>query len=302
MKPHLVLSKWTESYGKFYTVYLAHKPTIVVNDRILMKKLFGTLASTGRYMPSLLKSITQGLYGVGGSQGSVWLEQKLFCVRAMKEFGIDTGSKLEYSILEQTTILCSQIQREQLEKGEVQLHRKLRVSANKTLWTLITGETNELKLTDVAYTVEHWVECLARSAKSGLLFLPWLKYLFPETSGYNGIMHTTSKLQNYVRESFKNHLATRAKKSVARDMIDAYIDKVADCQDPTSSFYGQIGEQHGFASLMALLIAGGEGIGTSLNWMIFYVAAHPNVQEKIHQEVDEKVGVCRDPSLADNIG
>lgn len=53
---------------------------------------------------------------------------------------------------------------------------------------------------------------------------------------------------------------------------------------------------------MALLIAGGEGIGTTLNWMIFYVAAFPKIQEKIQQEVDERIGSCREPCLADYMG
>ena len=52
-------------------------------------------------------------------------------------------------------------------------------------------------------------------------------------------------------------------------------------------------------SLLDLFIAGVETTSTSLTWAFLLLALNPEVQEKLYEEIQEKVGNSRLPVLKD---
>jgi len=48
-----------------------------------------------------------------------------------------------------------------------------------------------------------------------------------------------------------------------------------------------------------LILAGDDTSSTTLRWILFHLANHPNVQSRLQEEVDSVVGCDRLPSLAD---
>jgi len=53
------------------------------------------------------------------------------------------------------------------------------------------------------------------------------------------------------------------------------------------------------ATVNDLFSAGTETTSTTIRWAILYLARHPDIQEKLYQEIKEKVGVSALPSYAD---
>ena len=101
----------------------------------------------------------------------------------------------------------------------------------------------------------------------------------------------------------------RDKQAIANDFIDIYLDRVerstraadsagpdsslAAGSGPESSFYGQKGLQSLEIVLVDLFIGGSETTATSINWTILYLLHYPQVQDKIHAELDRIVGRSR---------
>jgi cytochrome P450 len=52
-------------------------------------------------------------------------------------------------------------------------------------------------------------------------------------------------------------------------------------------------------ALLDLFLAGAETTSTTLTWTFLLLATHPEVQEKLHEELKKKIGLSRLTSLAD---
>lgn len=79
------------------------------------------------------------------------------------------------------------------------------------------------------------------TVNSGLNFLPWLKYIAPEWTGYNYLDRISSEFHEFVEKIVNDHKTTHVINS-PRDIIDMYIDQLIKAENDTqSSFYGEIG-------------------------------------------------------------
>jgi cytochrome P450 len=52
-------------------------------------------------------------------------------------------------------------------------------------------------------------------------------------------------------------------------------------------------------ALLDLFLAGVETTSTTLSWTFLILANHPEVQEKLYEEIKEKIGASSLPKLAD---
>ena len=48
-----------------------------------------------------------------------------------------------------------------------------------------------------------------------------------------------------------------------------------------------------------LFAAGADTSSLALEWALFYMALHPEAQDRVHQEMDEIIGLSRPPAYAD---
>ena len=81
--------------------------------------------------------------------------------------------------------------------------------------------------------------------------------------------------------------------------MDVCINEMKVVAKPGSSFYDEKGRQNLDVLLMDFFIAGSETTANTLNWTIYYLAAHPEKQRRVQQELDAVVGRNRMPSLND---
>jgi cytochrome P450 family 2 subfamily D len=51
--------------------------------------------------------------------------------------------------------------------------------------------------------------------------------------------------------------------------------------------------------LLDLFLAGVGTTSTAMTWEFLLLALHPEIQEKVHQEIKEKIGTSRLPALSD---
>ena len=86
---------------------------------------------------------------------------------------------------------------------------------------------------------------------------------------------------------------TRDPEANANDFIDIYLDQIARTDDKSSSFYGEKGLKSLEVVLVDLFLGGSETTATSINWTVLYLLHYPEVQAKIHAELDQIVGTSR---------
>lgn len=77
-----------------------------------------------------------------------------------------------------------------------------------------------------------------------LWFLPWLAKIMPQRSGYNSVKKAVEELRALFRQVVADHRASY-QPGVQRDFVDAYLGKIEETQDTSSSFYGDVGGKFG---------------------------------------------------------
>ena len=77
---------------------------------------------------------------------------------------------------------------------------------------------------------------------------------------------------------------------VIRDLTDALIKARHDADQEDGRNYRLIDEEHIVMTVMDVFIAGLETTATALQWFMLYMVKHPEVQSRIHEEIDSVLG------------
>ena len=81
-----------------------------------------------------------------------------------------------------------------------------------------------------------------------------------------------------------------------RDFMDVYLQEIDQKNSSTKDF----NENALLVTAMDLFSAGSETTATTLSWAVLYMILYPNIQEKIHKEIDEVLD-GKEPSLEDKV-
>ena len=152
-------------------------------------------------------------------------------------------------------------------------------------------EYNNSEFKRLLYLVENKIaspfELLATRTLPFLLKVPY----FPK----NSLTCTTElrlKFQNIAAE----HQASFDANNM-RDFVDAYIKEMNEGKEQGKKTH--LSDLELLAVLDDLFLAGTETTSTTLRWAILYMVAFPDVQRKVHEEINRVVGRNRLPKLSD---
>jgi len=164
------------------------------------------------------------------------------------------------------------------------------------------------------------------SFASPLNYLPWLAKVAPSFSGWHRFQKAVDKARDLLLGSLQKHFSTYDKDNM-RDFMDVYIKEIQSVDDPSSSFYKNVGrkkkmqtninvpltsdyrdrrlrimnclstDENMLMSIGSLFGAGSETTGNTLTWSFYFLAKHPEVQQKLFEEIRSVVGTSRLPSV-----
>ncbi|XP_021016868.1 cytochrome P450 2J3-like [Mus caroli] len=81
-----------------------------------------------------------------------------------------------------------------------------------------------------------------------------------------------------------------------RDFIDAFLTEMSKYRDKTTTSFN---EENLINTTLDLFFAGSETTTSTLRWALLYITTNPEVQEKVHSEVDRVIGHGRQPTIDD---
>lgn len=261
------------------------------------------MSSTGKFETDFFEVLYNGHNGLIYAEGESWAEQRQFFIKAMRELGLGRSSMLEPLIIQECDDLCEWIEEHLKSSPDNGMHlsRILLQHTSNTIWNMLTGETIRSKDSKMVHLLEEWVKAVNRATKTGLVVMPWLKYILPKWSGYVEYCKAVEDIREVAEKYFRKHQICREGRAngESRDLIDACLEHVENCKDTGSAFYGKNGLNQCVCTILGVLIAGSETTATSINWLIFYLATHSPVQTKLQEEIDLVIGRDRSPCLAD---
>ena len=135
-------------------------------------------------------------------------------------------------------------------------------------------------------------------AGSGVLLemVPFMKFL--PLGIHKRIKHNINLREKLFSSKFQERMKTY-KEGTIRDITDALIKALNDAETEDSKMKGILNGTYLRNTLIDLTAAGSDTTASYLTWSFLYLAAFPEVQAKIHRELDDVIGRDRQPRFKD---
>ncbi|XP_035393234.1 cytochrome P450 2C19-like isoform X1 [Cygnus atratus] len=288
------LEKLSEEYGPVFTVHLGSDPVVVLCGHDVVKEALidrgDEFAARGR-MP-LGDRGNKGL-GIIFSNNEGWLHVRRFALTTLRNFGMGKRS-IEERIQEEAEHLLEELRK--TKKMPFDPTFMLCCTVSNVICSVIFGKRydyKDKKFLSLMSNMNNIFEMISS-------FWGQLYQMFPEILDYlpgphNNVFKEIDAVKAFVAEEVKTHQAYLDPSS-PQDFIDCFLSKMQEEKDqPNSSFH----VKNLITTAFDLFIGGTETTSTTLRYGFLLLLKHPEIQEKVQEEIDRVVGRSRRPCVAD---
>ncbi|XP_021945089.1 methyl farnesoate epoxidase [Folsomia candida] len=290
--------KLSEQYGEIMSVKVGLQEMVVLSSHKVMKAILDKDEVSGRLWTGILEDRSFGKeLGIAFSSGDLQKQLKTFVIKALREFGFGKSASME-SIVE-LELECMDKRLRSASKvngGKVLMERFFQPSLMNVLWTMMAAKRydhDDPKLTKLLEINSGWFQ--TGSFGSGIITaFPFIRFLFPEWTGYSSLMHGNRKIHQFARDIMQEHRSRGTYKTDPQSFVDVFLREI-DNQDGdlTTAFTD---EQ--FMIICYDMFQGGfETSSNTLAFAILYMILNPEVQTKVQEELDSVCPSKKTPIL-----
>ena len=307
----LGLRSQVEKFGSVLGYYIGTTPIVLVTDFDILKEICKLDSMSYRPSISPLHYFREGWEtmqdsddknhgrapGIVFSNGSYWREQRRFLSKNLKDFGFGKSS-LETLLDEEVLKLCKHLKQESGDGSvQVSMMQPLKLVIISILWAILFGEQQDLndpKLVKLVNLIDEGLRVVSPQTFLGLI-LPnpamtnWP--LIRSLTGMNLVESYRRGTSKFIGHHIKEHQQTMDENNI-RGFVDRQLLEIQQTTDPKSSFYGKTGYYAMFNNVADIFLAGQDTTSSSILWTFLYLLHHPEVQTKIHKELDEVSILC----------
>ncbi|XP_075895314.1 cytochrome P450 2J4-like isoform X2 [Nelusetta ayraudi] len=290
---HLQFAEFAEKYGDIFSINAFGVRLVVLHS---YKRVREALVEKGEHFADRpiipLFEEVMGNKGLVVSNGNPWKQQRRFALQTLRNFGIGKKS-LEPSIQLEANYLIEAFSSNKGKPFNAQL--LIHNAVSNIICCLVFGERFEYsdeKYHRILKAFNDVVELQGSMSVQIFNAFPWLMRWLP--GAHQTIFKQIKNVRDFVVDKVQEHKKDLDPSS-PRDYIDCFLAEMGEKEDPDSGFE--------MANLsvctLDLFGAGTETTTTTLNWGLLYMIYYPQIQEKVHAEIDVVIGSSRQPCLSD---
>ncbi|CAH2314066.1 cytochrome P450 2G1-like [Pelobates cultripes] len=283
-----------KKYGPVYTIYFGPRRVVVLCGYQAVKEALIDQADefSNRGNQSNIDSFFQG-FGVLFSNGERWKQLRRFSLTTLRNFGMGKRS-IEERILEEAQCLVAELRS---YKGKSFDPTTILVQCvSNVISSIVFGsrfEYNNKKLQTLLSLFAATFNDM--SSKWGQLYemLPMVMKYIP--GPHHRINKHLNKLLEFVSKRVKNNEETLDSDS-PRDYIDCFLIKMQqEKQNPMTDFH----MKNLLMTVLNLFFGGTETVSTTLRHGFLILLKYPEIEAKLHEEIDHVIGQNRSPTIED---
>ncbi|XP_078056139.1 cytochrome P450 1A1 [Mustelus asterias] len=303
--PHLSLTALGQEYGHIYQIQIGTRPVLVLSGLETIKQALIRQGDDFAGRPNLysFRFINDGKSMTFSSDDSeVWRLRRKLAHNALRTFSADECRNSTHSCLLEEHV-CGEAQ--QLvrifahlmrSRGAFDPVRYLVVSVANVICALCFGKRyshHDQELLNIVNVSDEFGKTVASGNPAD--FIPILRFL-PNYS-MTKFIAINKRFVNFVEKIVTEHYRTFDKDNI-RDITDSLIDH---CQEKKVDENAniQISDEKIVNIVNDLFGAGFDTITTALSWSLMYLVKYPDIQKRLHEEIDENIGKDRSPRISD---
>ncbi|KAJ7319206.1 hypothetical protein OS493_036369 [Desmophyllum pertusum] len=295
---HLDLTALEKQYGKVFRLYLGSQLMICVSGGNALKEVLVTKSAEFAGRPSLY---TLDVYSQNGDAVAFadyspkWRLHRKIVVSALKIYS--TSRLKQGSIInDEFDLLLKRVASRNGQPHDIT--KEIRLAVTNVICALVFGSRYELEDPEFTKVIEI-TEGILKMIASGSVVdaLPWLRF-FPFKSVQN-LKKKCNERDELVGRIYREHVEANRVEN-PQDLTDALLKAKKEAEDEDSSIKGFLTDQQLIMTMSEVFIGGNETTASALCWALLYLIYNPEVQQKLHQELDQVIGPDRLPELRDN--
>ncbi|KAL1007401.1 hypothetical protein UPYG_G00086270 [Umbra pygmaea] len=303
--PHLSLTAMSERYGSVYQIQIGMRPVVVLSG---IETLHQALIKQGEDFagrPDLysFKLVSDGKsLSFSPDQAGVWRARRKLALSALRTFSTLEGTCPEYAcaleehVCKEGKYLVKQLSSVMDADGSFDPFRHIVMSVANVICGMCFGRRyshDDEELLGLVNMSDEFVQVVGSGNPAD--FIPFLRYL--PSSTITKFMEINKRFNTFVQRIVNEHYDSYDKNNI-RDITDSLIDHCENRKlDDNSN--AQLSDEKIVSIVNDLFGAGFDTISTALSWSLLYLVAYPDIQDRLHQELKEKVGLNRTPCLSD---
>ncbi|XP_067391014.1 cytochrome P450 2H2-like [Emydura macquarii macquarii] len=288
------IDELSEMYGSIFTIYLGSEPVVVLYGYEIVKEALIGLGDefSGRGSMPLFEKFAQES-GIVFSNGERWKQLRRFALTNLRNFGMGKKS-IEERIQEETRFLMERLRNTHERPFDPTLF--LTHAVSNVICSIVFGDRfdyEDKKFVTLINLIEENGN-IQRSRWTALYnFFPTLMDFLP--GPHQRLFKNAEKFRKFVLERVKEHKES-LDLNCTRDFIDAFFIKMEEEQKNGQSDFTV---ESLVRSSVELFVAGTGTTSITLKFGLLLLLKYPEIEEKVHEEIDRVIGRSRSPCMAD---
>uniref|UniRef100_A0A670IR00 Cytochrome P450 2A13-like n=1 Tax=Podarcis muralis TaxID=64176 RepID=A0A670IR00_PODMU len=288
------LMKIREKYGPVFTIHLGPRRVVVLCGYDAVKEALVDQAEEfgGRGKQATFDWLFQG-YGLGFSNGERAKQLRLFSITTLRNFGMGKRS-VEERILEETHFLLESLR--ETKSAPFDPTYTLSRTVCNIISSIAFGDRFEyedqefhsllsMMLGSLQFTCTSWGQLY--DMFSGVMqYLPG-----PQHKAFKQLLG----LEEFIMRKVKAQEET-LDPNAPRDFIDCFLVKMQQEKENTNTEFFL---KNLVMTTLTIFFAGTESISTTLRYGFQLLLKYPEVEEKVHEEIERVIGSNRTPNMDD---
>ncbi|XP_053370564.1 cytochrome P450 2K1-like [Clarias gariepinus] len=293
-RPYLTLCEMSKKYGSVFTVYFGPKKVIVLAGFQTVKQALVNYAEEfgNRDITPIFSDFNKG-HGILFSNGETWKEMRRFSLTTLRDFGMGKRGS-EEKIIEETHYLRKVF--EEFQGKPFDTSQPLNYATSNVISAIVYGSRFQYSDPQFKEMVNRTNENIKLTGSPSIQIYNMFPWIGRWLKNWRLIMENYKTNVKQIKKLLDN-LEETLNVEDSRCFVDSFLMRQKNAEkagDKDSLFH----EQNLIKSVSNLFAAGTETTSTTLRWCLLLMAKYPQVQERVHKEIDSVIG-ARQPVLED---
>ncbi|XP_033006719.1 cytochrome P450 2J2-like [Lacerta agilis] len=274
-----------KQYGNIYTLWGGPLAFVVMSGYEVVKEALVDRSEefSERLETAFLNDAVKGR-GIILSNGHTWRQQRRFGVVTMRKLGL--GKKgMEHQITEEACQLVEVFARSKGQPLDPTLH--ITNSVSNVICAVAFGYRFALEdeqFQKLIEAINYFLKFLGTPTHILYEIFPWIMRYLP--GPHKQAISSLEMVISFAKDEIEKHKENSSLHE-PQDFIDFYLLQMEkNRNDPESTF----NEENLAQCIFDLFAAGTETTATSLKWALLLLANHPDIQDKVHKEIEDVIG------------
>uniref|UniRef100_A0A8C4WUR2 Cytochrome P450, family 1, subfamily B, polypeptide 1 n=1 Tax=Eptatretus burgeri TaxID=7764 RepID=A0A8C4WUR2_EPTBU len=302
--PHLAFLRLARRYGPVFALKLGSRNVVVLSGSKIIQQTLLKQGSDFAARPDFpsFQMISRGKSMAFGTYGPLWKLHRRVAQSVVREFStknVDTRHMFEKHVVAEVgqliQILLGSCERETF----IEPTRNIIIAVGNIMSAVCFGTRYDHSDKEFQQLLSH-NDRFGKTVGAGSLVdvMPWLlRFPNPVRTGFREFRNLNEEFSAFIQTKVAQHRNTH-KTNMTRDMTDSFIDVIDSGRARTN---GGISLTPEFveSSMTDVFGASQDTLSTALMWIFLLLVHYPEVQRKVHAEIDRVVGRDRLPLLSD---